>query len=315
VKLWDVASGKEVRTLGPAQQENGSLAFTADGKTLAATAPNGITLWDVASGKEQAALRSHPQDRFSRLAFSPDAKVLAANSVTQTVRLWTWDGGKWREGATLAGHRWGTTPAFSPDGKTLATGSGLSARLWDVATAKERTAFPGHASPVVSWLVAYSPDGKTLATGSGDRIVRLWDVATGQEQARRAHLAPVSSVAFSPDGKTLASGSVDGTIKVWELAPVQDVDTLQHTSAVHAVAFAPDGKTLLSGGAYPTQLWDVATGRVLPFKGYTGIHRTRRVGGLVLGGRLVFPGPQDCRLVGSGQGRKALGSGHGERAS
>lgn len=272
VKLWDVATGKEVRTLGPAQEDNGSLAFTADGKTLAATAPTGITLWDVASGKEQATLRGPQHESFRSVAFSPDGKVLAANGVCQTVNLWTWDGGKWGEGTILAGHRWGTPLAFSPDGKTLATGSGWSAKLWDISTGKERAALQGHTRPTSTMgSVAFSPDGKTLATGSGDRTVRLWHLATGQVQFRQAHLAPVSSIAFSPDGKTLASGSVDGTIKVWDLAPVLDADTLQHTGPVHGVAFTPEGKTLLSVGAYPTQLWDVATGRVLPLKGYTGL--------------------------------------------
>src|SRR2546422_1065184 len=75
--------------------------------------------------------------------------------------------------------------AFSPDGKTLASGGGGSGpgeiKLWDVATGKERAALKGHTRGVTS--VAFSPDGKTLASGDDDQTIRLWDVQTCKEQA------------------------------------------------------------------------------------------------------------------------------------
>src|SRR5436853_191312 len=88
---------------------------------------------------------------------------------------------------------------------------------------KLRDTLKGHTTMVSS--VAYSPDGKTLASGSGDKTIKLWDVATGKEQATlKGHTLRVNSVAYSTDGKTLASGSTDQTIKLWDMPTAKKAD-------------------------------------------------------------------------------------------
>jgi WD40 repeat protein len=149
---------------------------------------------------------------------------------------------------------------FSPDGRTLATGSpDKTARLWQVATDREIGVLRGHEKSVLS--VAFSPDGRTLATGSSDNTARLWEVGSGKEIRVLRGQSDVASVAFSPDGRTLATGSRDETARLWEVASGTEIATLRGQSDVASVAFSPDGRTLATGSGDKTaRLWGLEQG-------------------------------------------------------
>src|SRR5271165_3151653 len=110
-----------------------------------------------------------------------------------------------------AGSNWAYTVAFSPHGKTLASGNyDGTIRLWNAATGQQigQTLNDGHAGEVNS--IAFSHDGKTLASGDSNGTIQLWNVATGQQirPPLNGRAGGVNSVAFSPDGTTLADRPV-----------------------------------------------------------------------------------------------------------
>ncbi len=268
IKLWDMASGKEVSTLTGHSEGVTRVAYSPDGKTLAsASVDTTIKLWDIASGKEITTLTGHSNEVTS-VAYSPDGKMLASGSGDGTFTLWDVALGK--EVATLTDRSGVLSVAYSPDGKTLAlavTGPHIIVR--DSASGKEITTLAARAN-----AVAYSPDGKTLASANGkallgwhfgfaDTPISLWDIASGKEIATlTGHSSNgVNSLTYSPDGKTLASASGDTTINLWEIASRKKIATLTgHSHEVNSVTYSPDGKTLASGSDDGTiKLWDMAS--------------------------------------------------------
>ncbi|MCP5105799.1 MAG: WD40 repeat domain-containing protein, partial [bacterium] len=160
--------------------------------------------------------------------------------------------------------------AFSPDGKTILTGSwDNTARLSDLQ-GKTVQEFKGHKDYVNS--VAFSPDGKTILTGSDDKSARLWDLQGKTVQEFKGHRESVSSVTFSPDGKTILTGSGDETARLWNLRGKTVQEFKGHKEFLYSVAFSPDGKTILTGSVDNTaRLWDLHGKTLQEFKGHKDI--------------------------------------------
>jgi WD40 repeat protein/serine/threonine protein kinase len=224
---------------------------------LLATAPRAVASLDVAgvvrvwrNGKNVLAYNSEAGPNSPRavrsLAVTADARHVALGQGDGTLLLIDVDARKGLR--TYGAHRgpiWAL--AFSPDGKTLASGGAdRQVRLWSAADLKPGAPLEESAHEVRA--LAFAPDGRRLASGSVAGLVRIWDTRTGNNLASNTgHTDTVSCLAFSPDGRTLASGSDDRTIKLWDPDWGYERVTLAgHNNAVVNLAFTSDASALAS---------------------------------------------------------------------
>jgi WD40 repeat protein len=262
IKLWNLATGKEIYTLTGHSSFVNYIVISPDGQILAsASADKTIKLWNLATGQEIRTLTGH-SSFVNYLAVSRDGQVLVSASADKTIKLWNLATGK--EIRTISGHsNYIDYFAISSDWQTIATGSADNKiKIWNLVTGKEVYTLVGHSNRVN--CVAISPDGQILASGSTDKTIKLWSLATGKEiHTLTGHSSFVNYLAISSDGQTLASASTDKTIKLWSLLTGQEIRTLTgHTSFVNYLNISSDGQILASGSTDKTiKLWSLATGQ------------------------------------------------------
>jgi WD40 repeat protein len=273
VELLNAHDGKSVARLPGHANQIRSVAFSPDGKLLAAAGGNPsqfgeVKIWDVAARKELLTIRGH-RDNIFAVAFSPDGKALATCSYDKMVKLW--DVATGSEIKNLKDHTDAVfSVAFSPDGKLLASASAdRTVKIWDVATGIRLYTLSDALDSVNS--IAFSPSGKLLAGAGADRIIRLWEIgATEGRQVKSliAHEDAVNVIAFSPDGKTLASAAADKSLKLWDAAKLEELHSPEKQSDwIFSLSFSPDGKRL-AVGRYDGSIgfYDPITGKNLPAK-------------------------------------------------
>lgn len=284
VQLWDAQTGAHKTTLSGHTKRVNSVAYSPNGTMIASGSRDGsVWLWDVVTKKQKAILNHTNWFNFlfpwlspsvNAVAYSPDAKTIAAVSVDYTLQLWDTQTTKLK--AILAGH---TGPVnsvvYSPDGKTIATAGGQTdntVRLWDAVTGETRAVLTGY-THIRS--VAYSPDGKTIATGGDSRsnALHLWDVPTRKLKTTYTEHTDgtLSSIVYSPDGQTIAAVSLrDNTVRLWNAKTGTHKATFKYANTdsgydISSVVYSPDGQTIAAGGGHyknhkgTVSLWHVQT--------------------------------------------------------
>ncbi|MBW4673963.1 MAG: serine/threonine protein kinase [Desmonostoc geniculatum HA4340-LM1] len=254
IKLWNLATGKQISSLNTYSGQVNVVVISPDGKTLVSGNDDStIKIWNLVTGRQIRTLTGH-SDSVHTLAISADSQTLISGSDDNTIKIWDLATGE--QIKTLRGHTfWVRSVAISPNGVILASGSfDKTIKIWNLAKGYSIRTLAGNSQTVTN--VAISPDGKTLATASRDvydglrlRTIKLWNITTGREiRTLVGHENTVTTLAFSGDGQILASGSRDRTIKLWNIATGEEILTLAaHTNTVTSVTFSPDSKTLISG--------------------------------------------------------------------
>ena len=289
-EVWDTQSGKKLVTIPTGADYVFALAFSPDGKQIAAGTndrPNYLKIWDARTGAPVRELPGH-EDAVLSVVYSRDGKRLLTSSYDNTARLWNLESG---QSKIFRGHEWWVwSAAFSPDEKRIVTASqDGSAMVWTVETAESGTPFLDHTGPV--YAAAFSPDGNYVATAGYDRRVLLWNPdkvqpfdfeapVIGQADSSavyenlKGHTADVRSVRFSADGNWLLSGGNDNTVRVWNLGTGELHKTLRgHSGRVLACEFADNGRVLSVSHDHLAKIWSIA-----------GYQDFRVIGGRVLEG-------------------------------
>jgi M6 family metalloprotease-like protein len=250
VRLWELATGKELKQLKEHTGQAYTVAFRPDGRlALSGGDDNQLILWDLSTGKKIRNFTGHT-GCVCGAAFSPDGKRVASGSWDRTIRIWDMATGK--ELKNLEGHTGDVMAvAFSPDGKMLVSAAAdKTVRLWDLDSGKERKVLTGHTATVRA--VCFSADGKHALSGAWteDGSARLWDVSSGKELHRCARVPEgVHGVALSPDGRLALVAGGDG-VRLWDLEHGKVLHTFDGLQSASDAAFLPDGQhVLLADGA------------------------------------------------------------------
>ncbi len=221
IKLWDVAARRVRKTFSFGAAVN-ALAFSPDGKYLAAGDAKGVlSRLDMASGRVTP-WQGGKEDAINAVAFSPDGRWLVAGyAPSGKIRLLEASSQRAIDLApsSAQGHIYST--AISPDNRALAIGrNDGTTEIWDIPSRHRVNTLHGHTDTVHG--LAFSPDGKCLATGSWDNTIRLWNLAERKTiHTFIGHTSRVTCVAFSRDGSVLASGA-GNEVKFWDTRRLED---------------------------------------------------------------------------------------------
>ncbi len=244
IKLWRVSNGHQMQELEGHSQAVSSLAFSPDGSVLASGSfDRSIKLWRVAERDKSETLGMHPTAQVKGLSFSPDGRLLASTG-NDGIRIWKMDS---RELLRFIPTKQGVLSAvFSPNGMLLASAGGTGVNLWDLHTFKLRRSLGG-GSKGISMSLAFSPDGGRLAGGGSDRIIRVWDVATGRlDQELDSRQDAVRSLAFENADEVVLCADRKA-VRAWHVASKETAWEISYSDSPVSVSLSADGRFAARG--------------------------------------------------------------------
>jgi len=279
LRIWDAASGAEVRKLDGHTGHVQAVQWSPDGTRLASASQDGTArIWDPATGAQLIRFDTAPDQVGGQplltVCWSPDGAKLVSAGADEAIRVW--DVATQAEIVAIKADAGRVTcVSWRPDSTQLASAhDDGTVRLWDAATGGELTTLPGHRHSVR--CVKWSPDGSNLASASNDRTVRLWKVDGAKPtQFLRSRQMRDTCLDWSHDCARLASGNgwpkatngVKGEVTVWDAATGKG-HVIHGGRRIWAVAWSPDDKRLAFGGQDSGVLvWDTSSEQVTTLPG------------------------------------------------
>ena len=253
ISIWDLKTGRELRTIGVGGSPISSFDLTADGSAIAAGRDNGLaTAWDVTTGEELFSTQHHAE--VVDVEWSQDGEHLVTATWPGPIRILDTTGDVVRR-LDEEGNIYITSARFSPDGRFVVTAvrPGLGGAqdfrqtIWDWEHGKVVGSIDPGAGRNDTYLAVFDPTGRLIATNGSD-FPRIWDVETGRSAVVLAtRPSDLSDIVFSPDGSRLAMGGADGIVRLYDATSGEQVLALRgHEGAVARLAFSPDGTKLAS---------------------------------------------------------------------
>ncbi len=246
LKLWDAATGQQLRDLQGHTAPVTTVGWSPDGnQILSGSADGSLKIWDAVSGKEKRALKGH-SGGVTCVAWGPDGQEIVSSGRDATVKVW--DASTAQELRSLKAHTGvALCVAWNPQANSIASGGAdYQLKIWDTTASQEALILKEQSGPIT--CVAWSPDGHRAVIGSAKSTANIWDLANGRVLFKLGgHAGPITAVAWSPNGRWILTAG-DTTVRVWEATNARPVSVLSgHNAAVTCACWSPDSQWILSG--------------------------------------------------------------------
>ena len=272
LRLWETATGRQIRRLELTKGYWDGVTFSPDGKTLAISCrrPSGQVFFDTATGKQLGVLQDDGR-RFRSFAFSADGRTLVTTGGSNDPSVCVWE--------VPTGRRTQLLRASADDAVLSAAGKSIVSvddntrvRFWGVASAKvlreftliDRKPERVHPNEEDCWQVALARDGSAVATTAERENLCVWEVATGKKRFDLLGPFGCKRLTLSNDGKRLAYAAGDKVVVLDAITGEHIKTYASPVGSFGCVAFSPDGRTLAIGDGPRLHLWEIASGKEQP---------------------------------------------------